>query len=250
MKAVVLTAFGSADKLLMQERPVPEIGPGDLLVKVYATSVNPADLGLRTGMFGAMIKPPLLLGFDVAGVVEKVGANVETFSEGDEVYYAVELTDPRGGANAEYHAVAASAVTPKPQNLSFEESAAVPVAGGTAYAALMTAADLRLGQSVRNHSRSPSGIIRGRRLPNRRFLRVGLFHRRFLRIGVADGGRLARVFGRTWWNVRVGDARVFGNDKREHRGSFQLGWARVSRSANNVAKTTSQKQCCSRSRQV
>ena len=151
MKAVVLTAFGSADNLVMHERPVPDIGPNDLLVKVHATSVNPADLGLRTGMFGAMMTPPLVLGFDVAGVVEKVGANVETFSAGDEVYYAVELTDPSGGANAEYHAVAASAVTHKPKNLSFAAAAAVPVAGGTAYAALITAAEVRLGQSVLIH---------------------------------------------------------------------------------------------------
>ena len=151
MKAVVLTAFGSADNLELQERDVPDIGPNDLLVKVYATSVNPADAGLRSGMFGGMMKTPLVLGFDVAGVVEKVGANVETFKAGDEVYYAVELTDPRGGANAEYHAVAASAAAHKPKNLSFAEAAAVPVAGGTAYAALFTAADLRLGQRVLIH---------------------------------------------------------------------------------------------------
>lgn len=151
MKAVVLTEFGSADHLELQERAIPEIGPNDLLVKVYATSVNPADVGLRSGMFGAMMQAPLVLGFDVAGVIEKVGTNAGTFSEGDEVYYAVELTDPRGGANAEYHAVAASVATLKPKNLSFEEAAAVPVAGGTAYAALLTAADLKLGQSVLIH---------------------------------------------------------------------------------------------------
>ncbi len=151
MKAVVLTEFGSADHLVLQERPIPEIGPNDLLVKVYATSVNPADVGLRSGMFGGMMKTPLVLGFDVAGVVAEAGTHVETFEQGDEVYYAVELTDPRGGANAEYHAVAAANVAFKPKNLSFAEAAAVPVAGGTAYAALITAADLRLGQSVLIH---------------------------------------------------------------------------------------------------
>ena len=151
MKAVVLTEFGSASNLELQEWDVPDLGPNDLLVKVYATSVNPADVGLRSGMFGGVVKTPLVLGFDVAGVVERVGANVETFHEGDEVYYAVELTDPRGGANAEYHVVAASAAALKPKNLSFVEAAAVPVAGGTAYAALITAADLRLGQRVLIH---------------------------------------------------------------------------------------------------
>ncbi len=151
MKAVVLTAFGSVENLSLQERPVPDVDANDLLVKVHATSVNPADLGLRSGMFGGMVQPPLVLGFDVAGVVAEVGTNVETFKAGDEVYYAVELTDPRGGANAEYHAVSAAAVTLKPKNLSFEEAAAVPVAGGTAYAALIAAAGLRLGQRVLIH---------------------------------------------------------------------------------------------------
>ena len=151
MKAVVLTEFGSADNLVIQEWDVPEVGPNDLLVKVYATSVNPADVGLRSGMFGGVMQTPLVLGFDVAGVVEQAGANVETFRKGDEVYYAVELTDPRGGANAEYHVVTASAAAHKPKNLSFAEAAAVPVAGGTAYAALITAADLKLGQRVLIH---------------------------------------------------------------------------------------------------
>ena len=151
MKAVVLTEFGSADNLVVQEQDVPDLGPNDLLVKVYATSVNPADIGLRSGMFGGMMQTPLVLGFDVAGVVAEVGTNVEAFSEGDEVYYAVELTDPRGGANAEYHVVAASAAAHKPKNLSFAEAAAVPVAGGTAYAALVTAAELKLGQRVLIH---------------------------------------------------------------------------------------------------
>ena len=199
MKAVVLTAFGSADNLVMQEQPVPEIGPGDLLVKVYATSVNPADLGLRTGMFGAMRQPPLLLGFDVAGVVEKVGSNVKAFSEGDEVYYAVELTDPRGGANAEYHAVAASAVTYKPKNLSFEEAAAVPVAGGTAYAALITAADLRLGQRVLIHGAGGDARhLRGAACPRCRCVRDRNVRTVMTRSSLHHSGR-------TWWSSTATD---------------------------------------------
>ena len=73
------------------------------------------------------------------------------FEVGDEVYYAIDLMDNRGGANAEYHVTAGSRLARKPKSLSFEEAAAVPVAGGTAYAALMTSADLRLGQSVLVH---------------------------------------------------------------------------------------------------
>ena len=151
MKAVVLSAFGPASNLELQEVAKPEPGPNDVLVRVHATSVNPADIGLRSGMFGAMMPPPLILGFDVAGTVEAVGVGVEAFRPGDEVYYAVELTDPRGGANAEYHVTKAEKVAKKPRNLSFSEAAAVPVAGGTAYAALFTNAGLTLGQSVLIH---------------------------------------------------------------------------------------------------
>jgi len=151
MKAVLLNDFGPADNLKVQEVEVPQPGVNDVLVEVHATSVNLADVGVRSGMFGSMMKPPLVLGFDVAGVVAVVGEGVSELVVGDEVYYAVELTDPRGGANAEYHVSSADRIAKKPSTLSFAEAAAVPVAGGTAYAALITAADLRLGQSVLIH---------------------------------------------------------------------------------------------------
>lgn len=151
MKAMVLDEFGPAENLRLRELEVPSIGVTDVLVRVHATSVNLADVGVRSGMFGAMLRPPLVLGFDAAGVVEAVGAGVTEWAVGDEVYYAVELTDPRGGANAEFHVTGAHKVAKKPRTLSFEEAAAAPVAAGTAYAALLTAADLRLGQSVLIH---------------------------------------------------------------------------------------------------
>lgn len=151
MKAVVLNELGGADNLSVQDVAKPEVGPNDALVRVYATSVNLADTGLRSGMFGAMMQPPLVLGFDAAGVIEEVGAGVENVSVGDEVYYAIDLMDPRGGANAEYHVTRALQLAKKPAKLTFEEAAAVPVAGGTAYAALLTSADLGLGDSVLIH---------------------------------------------------------------------------------------------------
>ena len=151
MKAMVLTKFGGPENFEPQERDRPAPGANEVLVKVHATSVNPADAGVRSGMFGPMVELPLVLGYDVAGTVEEVGAGVEGFAPGDEVYYAVELMDRRGGANAEYHLTRAKKLVKKPANLSFAEAAAVPVAGGTAYAALLTAADLRLGESVLIH---------------------------------------------------------------------------------------------------
>ena len=151
MKAVVLNEYGGPDKLVMQDKDKPEVGANDALVRVHATSVNLADTGVRSGMFGAMLQPPLVLGFDAAGVVEQTGAGVRDFAPGDEVYYAIDLMDPRGGANAEYHVTDAARLAKKPVNLSMEEAAAVPVAGGTAYAALFTSAGLSLGDTVLIH---------------------------------------------------------------------------------------------------
>jgi NADPH:quinone reductase-like Zn-dependent oxidoreductase len=151
MKAVVLTEFGSADNLVLQDLDLPELGPHDVLVKVHATSVNPADIGLRQGMFGALKAPPLVLGFDVAGVVTKVGSSVSTVHVGDDVYYGVDLLSPRAGGNAEYHVSHEAAVTLKPRNMNFAEAAAVPIAGGTAYVALFRSLKLHLGQSILIH---------------------------------------------------------------------------------------------------
>lgn len=151
MKAVVLNEYGGPDNLVTQNKDKPEVGANDALVRVHATSVNLADTGLRSGMFGAAVQPPLVLGFDAAGVVEQVGAGVRDFKPGDEVYYAIDLMDRRGGANAEYHVTDASRLAKKPANLSFAEAAAVPLAGGTAYAALFTSAGLGLGDTVLIH---------------------------------------------------------------------------------------------------
>lgn len=151
MKAMVLTEFGSADNLVLQDRDLPQLGDHDVLVKVHATSVNPADIGVRQGMFGAFKKPPLVLGFDVAGVVEKVGSSVSRVHAGDEVYYGVDLLSPSDAGNAEYHVTHEASVTKKPHNMDFAEAAAVPIAGGTAYVALFRSLGVRLGQSVLIH---------------------------------------------------------------------------------------------------
>lgn len=150
MKAVVLNAFGGPEVLSLQEVDKPTPGTHEVLVKVHATSVNPADMGVRSGMFGPMVELPTRLGYDVSGVLEAVGEGVEGWSVGDEVYYAVEIMGGMG-ANAEYSVTHASKLARKPKNLSHQEAAAVPVAGGTAYAALFTSADLRLGQRVLIH---------------------------------------------------------------------------------------------------
>ena len=151
MKAMVLNEFGSADNLSLQDRDMPKVGDHDVLVKVHATSVNPADIGVRQGMFGAFKTPPLVLGFDVAGVVMEVGSGVSTVNVGDEVYYGVDLMSPKDAGNAEYHVAHEATVTKKPSNMDFAEAAAVPIAGGTAYVALFRSMGLQLGQSILIH---------------------------------------------------------------------------------------------------
>ncbi|MEA5594967.1 zinc-binding dehydrogenase [Rivularia sp. UHCC 0363] len=147
---MAIAQFGSPEVFTEIDVDKPAPGKNQVLVKVYATSINPADVGVRSGMFGSRMKLPVILGYDVSGVVEAVGEDVEDFKVGDEVYYAIALMDG-DGANAEYHVANQSIVARKPINLSHIEAASVPVAGGTAWAALIDRADIKVGESVLIH---------------------------------------------------------------------------------------------------
>src|SRR3972149_2975411 len=146
MKAVVIDGYGSADRLTLREIDKPAPGTKQVLLRVRATSVNPIDWKLRTGMvrFVWPVKFPFILGFDVAGVVEEVGSGVTRWRSGDEVYASIR----RGGCYAEYVAASESALARKPEKLSFEESAAVPVAALTALQAFRDTAALKPGHRV------------------------------------------------------------------------------------------------------
>ncbi len=151
MKAMVITANGPPEVFQEQELPVPEPGPNQLLVKVYATTVNPVDYKIRrSGAFG--YGPGSVLGFDAAGVVEKTGAAVRDFKAGDEVFYSPDFSGP--GAYAQYHVVDAGIVAPKPANLSLLEAAAVPLAGMTAWDGIVERGGVRVAQSVLIHGAS------------------------------------------------------------------------------------------------
>ncbi|OMC04471.1 NADPH:quinone reductase [Mycobacterium sp. NS-7484] len=110
----------------------PELRPHDVLVRVHAVSVNPVDIKRRQSLQPSTI--PTILGFDAAGTVEAVGAEVGTHSVGDEVWYAGDVTRP--GTNAEYHAVDERLVGRKPTTLSFTEAAAMPLTTITAWETL------------------------------------------------------------------------------------------------------------------
>ena len=136
MKAVALTRhlpIDDPDALQDRLLPRPRPGPRDLLVRIEAVSVNPVDTKLRGAKPSApvQIDPPRILGFDAAGVVEAVGADVELFQPGDEVYYAGDITRP--GCNAQYHLVDERLAGPKPTTLDFAQAAALPLTTITAW---------------------------------------------------------------------------------------------------------------------
>ena len=132
MKAVGFRQGGPLereDSLIDIEVVDPSPGPRDLLVRVRAVSVNPVDTKVRGGAKPA--EEPMVLGYDAAGVVEAVGADVTLFAPGDEVFYAGTIKRP--GTNSELHVVDERIVGPKPRSFDFAQAAALPLTGLTAW---------------------------------------------------------------------------------------------------------------------
>ncbi len=148
MRAMVLPKFGSADLFELRDVERPQPGPGEVLVRIVAASVNPVDAKIRADGSWAQLVPPLILGYDAAGVVEKLGAGVVDFRPGDEVYYTPEIFSNRFGTYAEYSVVEASLVAHKPERLSFAEASAIPLAGGTAWEAVIRRLNVRPGETI------------------------------------------------------------------------------------------------------
>src|SRR5215207_8978936 len=151
MKAFVVEHYGK-DGLRAAEVPEPEIGDGDVLVKVSAASINPLDMMVRNGEFKRLLKyrTPFVLGHDVAGVVTRVGSAVRDFQVGDEVH--ARPRDLRIGTFAEYIAIDQDDVAPKPASLSLHEAAAVPLVSLAAWQILIGRAQVKPGQKVLIHA--------------------------------------------------------------------------------------------------
>ena len=170
MKAVVLHENGGIDKLVYEtDFPVPEIKPNEVLVKIKATSVNRADIVIRNGYPGLNLKFPHIPGGDITGVIEKAGSDVKDFKAGDRIvswplsvdaddlwvrkgkssqspswkYYGMHIN----GSYAEYAGVPESSLIRLPDNISFEEAACLPVAGLTAYHAVVSIGQLQPGDT-------------------------------------------------------------------------------------------------------
>jgi NADPH:quinone reductase-like Zn-dependent oxidoreductase len=142
MKAVVIDGYGGSDRLVVREVETPRPGPGQVLLRVRATSVNPIDWMIRSGQLRWVKRArfPAILGFDVAGEVVEIGPEVSRFAPGDAVYAL--LDSPVGGAYAEFAVARESSLAEKPAVLSFEEAAALPLAGLTALQALRDLGEL------------------------------------------------------------------------------------------------------------
>jgi len=151
MKAFVVEQYGS-DGLRAADVPEPEVGEGDVLVKVSAASVNPLDKMVRNGEFKQVLKyrTPFVLGHDLAGVVTRVGSLVRDFQVGDEVY--ARPRDLRIGTFAEYIAIDQDDVALKPTSLSLQEAAAVPLVALAAWQTLVDVAQVKPGQRVLVHA--------------------------------------------------------------------------------------------------
>jgi NADPH:quinone reductase-like Zn-dependent oxidoreductase len=147
MKAVVLTRSGGPEVFEVLERPDPAVGAGEVRIAVHAAGLNFADTMARVGLYPAAPKPPCVLGYEVAGEVESVGAGVTGLTVGQPV-----MAGTKFGGQAELAVAHARDVMPMPEHLSFEEGAAFCVNYGTAYAALMIMGGLREGNRVLIHA--------------------------------------------------------------------------------------------------
>ncbi len=154
MKAIVYTKYGLPDVLKYKEVEKPTPNDDEILIKVYAAALNFADWGLLRGkpfpvrfMGGGIFKPQnSILGGDMAGKVEAVGNNITQFQPGDEVFG--DLSVCGWGSLADYVCVPETAVAQKPANITFEQAAAVPIAGITALQGIRDTGQIKAGQKV------------------------------------------------------------------------------------------------------
>ena len=154
MKAVFVHEFGGPEVLKYEDAPRPEPKDDEILVRVIAAGVNPVDAYARQGMLAkrGLDNRPAIIGYDIAGVVEKTGANAKKFKTGDAVYSYLSVM--RGGGYAEFAVAKESETALKPRNINFVEAAAVPLAATTAWQALVDTAKIDKGQTVLIHGGS------------------------------------------------------------------------------------------------
>lgn len=149
MKAMVINKFGGPDVFELMDIPRPEVKPGYVLVRVMASSLNPFEIKLRSGLLPEFAPPfPAVLNSDVSGIVVKVGENVELLKPGDEVYGFIGGMKDECGALAEYALVDENLLCYKPSTLDFKTAALFPLVGISAYRAIMENSHIKEGDKV------------------------------------------------------------------------------------------------------
>jgi NADPH:quinone reductase-like Zn-dependent oxidoreductase len=150
MKAIVLKDFGGVDQLEIKDIPEPTIRDNEVLIKAHAIGLNPVDVKTRTGKGQAAKlrkENPMILGFDVSGVITATGSSVTAFKKGDEVFGMINIPGI-GKTYAEYVAAPQEHLALKPANTSHEEAAAASLAAMTAWQALVYHAKIKPGQKI------------------------------------------------------------------------------------------------------
>jgi NADPH:quinone reductase-like Zn-dependent oxidoreductase len=147
MQAARIHDYGGPEQIVIELAPCPEPQPGHVVVRLQAAGVNPADWKMRQGYYRQFmpLQFPWIPGLEGAGIIEAIGADVTTFKPGQAVY------GPFNNSYAEYAAVPISEVYLKPENLSFQEAASVPVGALTAWQAVIEEAEVKSGQKVLVH---------------------------------------------------------------------------------------------------
>lgn len=147
MRAVVITKHGGPEVFEIQERPDPELGPGEVRIEVAAAGINFADVMARMGLYQDAPPTPCVVGYEVAGTILELGEGVEGLVPGQRV-----LAGTQFGGYASQVVVPSGDVVPLPDRLSFEQGAAVPVNYATAWAGLVGYGVLEAGERVLVHS--------------------------------------------------------------------------------------------------
>src|ERR1700754_1636927 len=151
MRAVVIDRFGRPEVLSVRDVDTPEPGPDEGVEKVVAAGTTPVAAKLRAAGHWAGIELPAVIGYDASGVIERVGSCVHDLHPGQEVFYTPEVFGNRHGSYAQYEPVPAAIVAPKPAALSHVQAAGIPLAGGTAWEAIVRRLAVRVGETVLIH---------------------------------------------------------------------------------------------------
>lgn len=185
MKAIRVKEFGGPAVLQLQDVPTPQPGPGEVLVRIHATGINPVETYIRAGTYARLPELPYTPGNDGAGVIEQVGADVSEFKPADRVYTAGSVT----GTYAEFAVCKKEQVHPLPENVSFAQGAAMGTPYATAYRGLLQRAGAEPGETVLVHGASGGVGTAAVQLARARGLRV------FGTAGSDEGFKLVREQG-------------------------------------------------------